>query len=81
VLRNANRRAVWEHARARPGVSVPELARGLGMKPGTVYFHVRVLAGSGLLAFADVRGARVLTVAGTPSSAAPSTPEAQPLQA
>lgn len=58
LLEHANRRAVWEAAKAAPGASVPELARAAGMKPGTAYFHAKVLAEAGLLEPVEYDGAR-----------------------
>lgn len=70
LLQHANRRAVWEAARADPGASVHEIARATGMKPGTAYFHAQVLVRAGLLepiGFGHLRGfvaARPLDEAG-----------------
>lgn len=58
LLEHPRRRGVWEAARASPGATVPELARALGMKPGTAYFHARVLARAGLFERVDFGGVR-----------------------
>jgi predicted transcriptional regulator len=49
ALRHPRRRAVWEVAKARPGATITELSRAVAMKPGTVWFHVRVLERNALL--------------------------------
>lgn len=49
ALEHPARRALFDAARARPGASVPDLARVARLRPSTAYFHVRVLEQHGLL--------------------------------
>lgn len=76
LLRNVNRRAVWVAAQARPGASVPELARTLRMRAGTAHFHVQVLCRAGMMEMVDVGGQRGVIAqpaagASSPEAAAP----------
>lgn len=58
ALEHPSRRALWEAARVSPGSTVAQLARGLGLKGSTAYFHARVLWRHGLLAPAGSGGVR-----------------------
>ena len=73
LLRNENRRRILETVRARPGVTVPELVRELGLSEMAVRHHVRMLEAHRHLAVrgsAKVRGLFALDGATDPAEMA-----------
>ncbi|HEX2021898.1 MAG TPA: helix-turn-helix domain-containing protein, partial [Candidatus Thermoplasmatota archaeon] len=75
ALANAARRRLWETARARPGLSLRDLARAAGVSRTTAQYHAGVLARFGFLTLAkerdDARTVRVFALSDDPEGRDP----------